>query len=172
MRECHLGACPGRNEQYLDCRKRSAYHEAGHALLQCLVAAQAESDRAALPADLTFGYGYFAKGGAGRLENEADNPWNDVLVLLGGPAADAVVYRDLPLEMSGDCARAERLLQGMQLRLDVADVFEATKELVEHHRGLLEALMGAVYPRGFLAGSDMWRLFQTSLHEPYELREP
>lgn len=169
MRESHLDACAGRNEQFLEARKRSAYHEAGHALLECLVAERAASDGTDLSAGGPFGHGNPPDVRLDFPEGKTDDPWSDALVLLGGPAAEAVIYsRDVPPEQSGDCSRAERLLYRLEVRFDFADVFAATKELVEHHRGLLEALMGAIYPRGSLSGSDMWRLFQSSLREPQE----
>ena len=161
MRGCHLAVCPGGPGQYLDCKERSAFHEAGHALLLCLVQTRSHDSSQSSPlTGLTFGYGCSNGGGLALPDATACDPWHDALVLLGGPAADTVLYGCPPPEDHEDCARAKRLLANLGARVDFSDAFAATVELAQHHRGLLEVFKRALEPRGILSGSDMWRLYQ------------
>jgi len=160
LRVCHLGACPGGLEQFLECRQRSACHEAGHALLLCLVAATGGNrSRVALPR-LIFGLGSVSDGDLALPEETADNPWNDALVLLGGPAADAEVHGQAIPQDGEDCARAKRLLESANMGLGLADALSVTRELVAHHAGVLQTITLELLRRGTLVGSEAWRLFQ------------
>lgn len=149
-------------ERYPDSKKRSAYHEAGHSLLLCLVTWKKTPDQRAPFAGLIFGHDCSVGSGLSLPEDVTD-PWNDAQVLLGGPAADVIVYGDTPSEKHEDCVRANRLLRGMRVRIKVADAFAVTRDLVQRHRDLLETFMDAFHSRGVIIGNDIWRLFEDNL---------
>ncbi len=164
MRECHLSVCPGQADQFTECRERAACHEAGHGLLVCVIASANGLGRQSALATLMSGY---AVDGCFALpEGMADDPWNDSLVLLGGPAADLVVHGQKPREEGEDWRRAERLLRCTRVPMNVVDVFAATRELVEHHRSVLQAIAATLVERGAVSGTQMWQAFTSSLNEP------
>lgn len=162
MRTCHLGTCPGDSEQFAECRRRDACHEAGHALVVCLVAATGARRCKVTLTEFIFGTGAPGKASLALPEENADTPWNDALVLLGGPAADAEIYGQVARGDDDDCVRAKRLLRAAGERLDLFDALSVTRELVAHHVEILQTLAGEVLRKGRLLGSEAWQLFQSA----------
>jgi len=154
-----LEVCPGGVEQFQDCLRRSACHEAGHALLVCLVAAAAgNGSRRVLPR-LVFTLGKASVGELGLPEATGENPWNDALVLLGGAAADAEAHRQRIGESDPDCVRAQRLLTAAGVGIGLTDALSLARELVAHHRRVLNKIAAALAHRGALVGSEAWAIF-------------
>lgn len=168
MRECHLGTCAGGAEQFEECRTRAAFHEAGHGLLVCLISAAAGESAKPSLATLTLGIGPGATGCLALPEAAGGSPWHDALVLLGGPAADAVLNGEPPTEDGEDWSRSARLLRQLKVRVDTGEAFGAAEELVRHHRGVLETIAQALLRRGVLLGSELWRLFMASREEDWK----
>lgn len=165
MRECHVDRCPGSVEQFAECEKRAAYHEAGHGLLVCLVASGLGEGPQSSLATLTLGIGANGDGGLALPEGSRGTPWHDALVLLGGPASDAVIHGQQPSGSGPDWSRSSRLLQQLDVRVDVADAFAVAEELVRHHRDVLEELADTMARRPIVLGSEVWRLVQASRQE-------
>lgn len=160
LRVCHLAGCPGFAEQFLDCRRRSACHEAGHALIVCLVTAKAPDRHGPGLARLVFGFAGPTAGEFSLPEETADSPWFDALMLLGGCAADAEMYGQATSEDGGDWARAKRLLEGTTLGPGPADALSVTRRLIARHQGALKTITGEVLRKGMVVGSEAWKLFQ------------
>jgi len=166
LRTCHLDVCSGGAEQFQECRRRSADHEGGHALLACLVAASGGRRTVAALTRCVFGWGAPLLGEFTLSEERVPDPWNDALVLLGGPASDAHLHGQQISAEDPDCSRAQRLLKSAGLGLGLTDALALARELVAHHHGVMQKMADAIAIRVALVGSEAWELFRQQCRDP------
>jgi ATP-dependent Zn protease len=168
MRECCCGVDHRRPEQFEDCLRRAAYHEAGHALALCLVYLSDPEKDSMLLNCLTISLETREGGRFPLPEGQMADPWTDALIQLGGPAAEELMYAgEVRKHHSADedWLRAERLLRNLGMRRQVGDAFEIAKELLHHHRTILEALTQDLLQCDALTGARVWEVVATSLGE-------
>lgn len=141
------------------CRRRAACREAGRALAFCLVFAEECRERGARPPRCCLAEAPDALALPGR----KPNPWKESLVWFGGSAAEDLLFGEQlqpgPLSQE-DWRRAERCLRSIGRYELVRDAFLVVRDLLEHNRRALEAVVQALEVRGELPGEQIWTLVE------------
>lgn len=149
---------PSPAEQEL-CRRRAACREAGRALTFCLVFAEECRERGVRPPPARLAEPPAALALPGR----KPNPWRESLVWFGGGAAEDLLFgeRLQPGPHSQeDWRRAERCLRSIGRYELARDAFLMVRDLLEHHRRALDAVVQALEMQGELAGEQVWNLVE------------
>lgn len=158
-RRCPCGSWhPSPTDQEL-CRRRGACREAGRALAFCLVFAEECRERGARPPGVCLAEAPAALALPGR----KPNPWKESLVWFGSSAAEDLLFgeRLQPGPHSReDWRRAERCLRSIGRYELARDAFLVVRDLLEHNRRALEALVQALETREELAGEEVWTLVE------------
>lgn len=156
---CACGSVHPRPAEEDLCRRRAACREAGRALTFCLAFAEECRQRGARPPRASLSQPPAALAPPGG----KPNPWRESLVWFGGSAAEDLLFgeRLQPGPHSQeDWRRAERCLRSIGRYELARDAFLVVRDLLEHHRRALEAVVRALEVQGELAGEQVWTLLE------------
>lgn len=158
MDRCCCGAPEPTPKHVRECRRRGAYHLSGHVVAACVVDPTTAPSGPPPVQGFTIAPGAYAEARLPIVEGTLSSPWQEVLVRLAGHAAEDIALGE---QLSHQCASgedwrlAERLLRSVDLYEHARDAFAIVKELLTHHRALLDAVAEALLQRGTLSPTQV-----------------